>query len=109
MDNLKSMEKDAEEQALKKLEESKEMIKLKQQLARTQDRINRLKKKETEKQRRERNHRLIFLGANIEKFWGGPIAEGSKEMAALIHYLPQIKKLLDEGKFDAKWEELQKK
>ena len=86
-----------------------ELKKLEQKLARLQDELANKKKKISEKERKIRDRRIYTLGATIEKFWGGSIVDGSKEMGCLIYYLPQIKKLYDEGKYDAKWEELKQK
>lgn len=109
MKELNKLEKEALAKQLQEVESSPEVIKIKQKIAREQDKLNRLVKKESEKARRERNHRLIFLGATIEQHWGSPIVENSKEMGCLIYYLPQIKKLYDEGKYNTKWEELKQK
>lgn len=97
MDDLKKLEKEALAKKLAELEASEEMKKLKQKQAKIEDEIARLQKRETEKERRERNHRLIFLGATVEKIWGGPIIENSKELECLIQYLPTIKNFFEEG------------
>lgn len=106
MDELKKLEREAIEKALSASEEIK---KLKQKQARISDQIARLKKRETDRERKARTRRLIFLGATIEKYWGSPIAEGSKELGCILHYLPQVKKLFDDGKFDAQWDKIKEK
>lgn len=104
MDELKKLEKEAIEKALSASEEIK---KLKQKQAQIQDKIARLKKRETDRERKARTRRLIFLGATIEKYWGASIAEGSKDMSCILYYLPQVKKIFDEGKFDTQWDKMQ--
>ena len=101
---LNQMEKEALAKQLQEVESSPEVIKIKQKIAREQDKLNRLVKKESEKARRERNHRLIFLGATIEQHWGSPIVEGSKEMEAILYFLNSIKKQMETEKFNEHWE-----
>ena len=103
---MQEMEKKAKEQTQKALDTSLEMQKLleeqrklKQKEERLKDRMIKLKKKETEKARKARSHRLIKLGAIIESELGIELPDGSDELEAIVRcYLPIIRDELMNGR-----------
>lgn len=103
---MRNYERQAEQKALEELEASPEMIKLRekekknlQEQQRIKDKIARLQKKETEKERKARTHRLIVLGAEVEALFGRKIADGTDEWECIKHYMPIVRREWENGNF----------
>ena len=115
--DIHEIEKKAKEKAQKDFDTSPEMQKLleeqkklKQKEERLKDRMIKLRKQETEKKRKARNHRLIVLGAVVEDALGIELPESSEEMEALVrYYLPKIRDEIDSGKLYDRLDALKEK
>lgn len=112
--DIHEIEKKAKEKAQKDFDTSPEMQKLleeqkklKQKEERLKDRMIKLRKQESEKKRKARNHRLIVLGAVVEDALGIELPESSEEMEALVRcYLPQVRSEIDSGRLYERLEKL---